>query len=491
MKKSLVILMVLVLVSGCGIYFANAAIGNEIDNVEFIEKVAYGDKSVVEGLSVVRKASYDTNMFWDTTYTFGESPVADTTFEFYEYGKETVGWQTVYAGLQFHATHTASTLLRTEYYKDGTNLEGIDRVLYELMENAPAGKITTKTVKLKDYLPYYTFSLYVDIQDFDYDYGSYDMSAGYSDEVVLKKKTTLEDFNSFFKIPILEEERYVVGVNKDASGNIIGYGYSSLYGGVAFNDYDYDTGVITGDAFEFDMSSVYSEDTIYFTFSPLTVEGKIVDTSLIPGGYGIYSCKYDRENKLIDASTLKLEYKLEPTGYVSLKLDAQKENLLVFTEDSEQFYVTVLDIDTLEEKQTFMYGTAEWNNIARYYRIEEDYVIAQCNYFEGVLLSRNEDGTYTKEFTFPAIVYECSEENYFLASDNAFAWNGNTLVIAGDLMVERPYYMSGCGIFIGAFDETGVLFYGEYDSSLNTGAIEGEYWICEPLYREGLVLEWN
>ena len=55
-----------------------------------------------------------------------------------------------------------------------------------------------------------------------------------------------------------------------------------------------------------------------------------MDTSLIPGGYGIYSFKYG--DQFIDGESLKLEYALEPSGYVDVELDEQQENLLIFRE---------------------------------------------------------------------------------------------------------------------------------------------------------------
>lgn len=483
MRKSLVILMVLSILSCGGIAWANVTMGDEIDNVQFSEKLIYGDKSAVEGVTIAREARYDTNLFWNTTYTIGETNAIETDFSFYEFGKK---WEyngdTKGAGLSFQNSHTQVHMFDEMHYKEDSSIGGLNQALAELMESAPAGQVTTKLVKLKDYQPYYTFELYVDIEGLDYDYGNYDMYAGYSDEIIMKKKTTLEEFHNFFKIPVLEEERYLVGVNKDVYGSVVGYGLASHHTASSVNDYDAEMGLIGGDSFFFDMSSVYTEDTLYFTFCPLTFEGKLIDTSLIPGGYGIYSCKYDVENKLIDAATLKLEYSLEPTGYVSLELDAQEENLLVFTEDSKHFYMTVLDFPTFEAKQTIIYSDVKSSSdVARYQRVEEDYLIVQGDYYEAMVLSRNEDGTYTQEFVMPAFLEEVSNENYFLESDNAFAWNGKTLIVAGDMMVEEPYYMSGCGVFLAAFDETGLIYYAEYDSSLNTGAVEEEYWICEPV----------
>lgn len=470
MKKAFALLLGLTLLSGCGIFWANATIGKEIDDVQWTENVILGDKSVVEGVTIQRNTKFEKYMYWDTTYVIGENPTVHTDFHFYETGKGEIREQS-YSGLQFQ---------KFDFYFrndtiNGTELEingGLNAALEELKAEAPAGETTTKRIYLKDYEDYYEFDVYINFPE-----------CHYSDYQ--------EDVRNFFKIPVLEDEMYLIGVNKDDAGNVIGSGYSSPYVSSSTGNYESDL-LMGGDTFDFYNSSVITEDKIYFTFSTLTEEGDIVDTSQIQGGYGVYSFEYDAELRKLDVSSLKLEYALEPSGFVKLEIDEDKENLLIFTEDKEQFYLTVVDIATMEAKQTLSYGTNE-SNLTRWYEVKEDYIIAQYDYYEAMLFSKNEDGTYTPEFIIPGKVEAGSEKVYLLNTENAFDWNGEKLVIASYIGAWLPYYEESCGVTVAVVDASGVIFYAEYESSLNTnvGSTGEDYGTCEPTMNNSLKISWD
>ncbi len=486
MKKSLILLLALVLLAGSGICGANIVINEEIDNVQLTENVIVGDKAFVDGIVIERNTKYKENMYWTTTYLIGDKPSISTDFAFYEWGKEDA-WSEYYGGLEFNS--------EVEFYyigamQNSTELTGLAKALYELIEEAPAGKVSSKLINLKDYMEYYEFSLSVDIPNCDNGYGTYivdDDQSGMTKQE--KRKKTEEAFMEYFRIPVLDEEVYELRVNKSEEGEVIGYGYSSYNGSMGVNNIDMTYQPKNGDSFNFDMSSTYVGNKIYFTFSPLSYEEKVVDTSLIPGGYGVYSCEYDEDG--VDASSLKLEYALEPNGYVRLKVDAQEENLLVFTNDKEQFYLTVLDLENMQEKQKYAYGKVDEVNLTRWYRVEEDYLIAKCDYYEAVVFSRNEDGTYTQRFSVPGEMLEVSEHGYFLDGENAFDWNGEMLLVAFDLMREYPYTTASCGVGLAAFDVTGLIYYAEYESSLDTGAVTGNYRWCEPINEGAIQITWK
>lgn len=490
MKKALALLIILTILSGYGIYCANSTIGKEIDNVQWQENIIYGDKSIVEGVTIQRNTKYEDYLYWNTTYVIGEDPSIDTDFYFYELGKSE-DWEYNYEGLNF-LPDSYSLMEGTVWNENGTSAIQWNEAFQELVDEAPAGKTTTKQVYLKDYMDYYGFEIYVDIPELEYSRRIYHVGYEYTEEEIEKLESTEDDFNEFFKIPVLDTDVYQIGVNKNADGEVIGYGYNSHYSGMSVDDYSADDYLTYGDSFIFDMDSVYTQDRIYFVFSPLTNEGKLVDTSLIPGGYGIYSCKYDAEKDILDAQSLKMEYALEPTGYVSLEMDTNQENLLVFTEDANQFYLTIVDLDTMETKQQIAYGSVDVRDVTRWYHVEEDYLIAQYDYDEAMIFSKNANGTYTPEYTVPGMVTEVADETYFLVTDYAFDWDGEKLLVVGDMTVTVPYYHDSCGVFVAAFDETGLIYYAEYDSSLNTniGTVGLDYWTCEPCDVNPLSANW-
>ena len=79
MKKSFVLLLALVIfVSGTACYAQNELL-QEKDKVYYEEKVVYGDKSVVDGVTVEVNSHYNHNLFWNTVYKIGEQPKMDSS----------------------------------------------------------------------------------------------------------------------------------------------------------------------------------------------------------------------------------------------------------------------------------------------------------------------------------------------------------------------------------------------------------------------------
>jgi len=86
MKKSFVLLLALVvLVSGTGC-FAQSQLVKEKDQVHYTENVLYGDKSVVDGVTVEADISYDYYLYWNTRYQIGDTPKEETEYTFYPMG---------------------------------------------------------------------------------------------------------------------------------------------------------------------------------------------------------------------------------------------------------------------------------------------------------------------------------------------------------------------------------------------------------------------
>ncbi|MGN1156331.1 MAG: hypothetical protein ACI4TK_09165 [Agathobacter sp.] len=485
MRKALAILMLLVLLSGLGIYRVNASIGGEADQVQFRENVIYGDKSVVEGVTIERNVKYNRNLYWNTRYTVGKTPAIDTDFTYYPFGKGEE-WKNLNSALYFYS-FDGNVLNETETDEniDSVDRKGLSKAFFELIKEAPAGTTTTKQIYLKDYAEYYG------VDGIEFNLSNFNYFIHRSSSRQEKEKQILDAFEVFFRIPVLEDEQYIIGVHKDEKGKVTGYGYVSNTGGMSVDDMEIsslptDT---RGDSFSLGvMNVVCTEDTCYFTFYPFTEEGKIVDTSLIPGGYGIYSFQYDAEKETIDTSSLKLAYSLEPTGYVSLELDTDG-NLLIFTEDDTQFYLTVVDLATMQQKQQLAYGyIPDEKNLARAYWVMEDFLIAQYSYEEAMIFSKNEAGTYQKEYTIPAEVTEVSTTAYFLTGgDCCYDWDGKRLLVAGSLRGDEAYWQELCGVYLAVFDETGLIYYGEYYSTLDSS--EGDK--CEPTYSNRLNIAWK
>ena len=81
----------------------------------------------------------------------------------------------------------------------------------------------------------------------------------------------------FFRIPVLQDEYVELGIDKNMDGTGSGRSISS---------------VMEGDRFWMNVESVITDDTCFFWFGNRTDKDRLVDTSRIPGGYGVYMLPY-------------------------------------------------------------------------------------------------------------------------------------------------------------------------------------------------------
>ena len=84
MKKSFVLFLAILVLGAIVVYFGQSNLLAEKDNVKITETILYGDKSMVEGVTVELHNHYETQVFWDTTYVLGEEPKADTEYTFHQ-----------------------------------------------------------------------------------------------------------------------------------------------------------------------------------------------------------------------------------------------------------------------------------------------------------------------------------------------------------------------------------------------------------------------
>ena len=82
----------------------------------------------------------------------------------------------------------------------------------------------------------------------------------------------MNSFRRFFKIPVLENEIYTV---ESEDGDVLGE--KEVY-------VDW-----TEDYFTLNFDMEYVSDKVFLFFGNRSANGKVVDTSEIPGGYGIYA----------------------------------------------------------------------------------------------------------------------------------------------------------------------------------------------------------
>lgn len=499
MRKSFVLFVVLLILSVSGIVTANALLLEQKDAVVITENVIYGDKSVVDGVTVVRNTKYHNHIHWNTIYQVGEVPKCHTEYEFSARGALSDHRDRSY-GVDVYMNHTRNI----DRIGEDAKLYGLELAYKELLDETEPGSRAYKVISLADYQEYYSVDLEFDLPGFmistsymDVDEIRYSLqndNLNESSRAHLEKNLKIiETFHEMIKIPVLDNHIYRIAVEKDLEGQMCSWGYSSLNGGGSTNGMDMRDDELPEDidAFYFGMCSAITEDTCYFTFNTRTNKDKIVDTSQMPQGYGVYAFEFDAENGEIAIDEMRNVFPLNPEDYVlDIKLDEQQENLLIFTEDGGTRVLTVIDRKTYEQKQQFTYAMeAEEHHVYIY----EDFMVIRYAWEKFAVLKREADGTYRHEIFVDSTKYDDTMlSDMYGYGEMVFDWNGETLLMSDAKMNdEEDYYSQNCGFYLAAFDENGLQYYGEYDSSLNTGKEYIDYYFnCMPTDVEPLSVKW-
>lgn len=489
MKKSFVLLLTLVvMISGTGVYAQNELL-QEKDQVHYTERVLYGDKSVVDGVTVEADISYGYYLCWNTKYKMSNAPKTETKYIMYPWG-ESMGTYRNSGSLWFNMDVDMQLEVGIDDFEK-ENYHGLELAIKELYDKTEPGTENMVTVYLKDYLEYYNFVLELklphDVEGKSYrEYGYYSESelreklAHWEEtgtnkdeaEEVRKYLEMLDTFHAFFKIPVLDMEVYTIGIAKDEAGRVIGMSESSVNGGGASGQINIpDVPQVEGmDNFSFNTYSLFDKGDCYFTFNPHTFNDNLVDVSQIPGGYGIYHFTYDKKGNL-DLDNLKMVYPLDVKMHISdMKVDESDANLLLFTSDEEHHYMTIIDRETMTLVDTFTIGDSESYMTNWVY---DDFIVVRTENL--MVYPLGEDGRYTQAFAveFQMLedrVHSLSEDINFLHYNSDFDWNGEQLLIVNDIMYVDENLRNNytCNFYAAVVDESGLVYYAEYDSSLHT-----------------------
>lgn len=459
MKKVLALMAVL-LIASVGIFCAvGAAVNEDKDTVVITENILYGDKSAAEGITIKNQNRYGRHLFWDTTYTIGEAAEYDTECWFsavevrkdnpYNYFKIALEIDIAY-GCDFNTP--------------AEEQPGIERAYKELYDAAKPGEELKRVIRLKDYYEYYPIGIEIDLPDTSWHGFAHEQlhwTEEYNDY-----KYAWEKFNEFFKIPVPEDMTFEISISKGYNSNEpTGIGFS----------------FVDKDSYYMSAMSTYSDDTCYFTINNRRNSGKFVDTSLIPGGYGIYAFSYGGEAKKyktgIDVDSLKMVYPLEEEAVVvHLSMSEDKTKLLLFTNDGEELLLTVIDVATMTELQTLSLGAGDFYEIREYGAEHEFYeghefgsfIVLYLHGNKICLLVENEEGEYEHKFTVDAAEAKVVNSDLAYWKYPSINYDGERLVVVDYLYVGKYTNILSCGYNVAVYKESGLEFYAEYDSSLST-----------------------
>lgn len=481
MKKSLLVVLLLLLCTGVGIWAAAAYIYRPHDQVTFTEETVSGDPSAAEGLTVRAQSQYNHRLFWDSVCRVGEEPQTETEYAFYPDQHQT-DRPARYAGVEMENGGYGSTAFAASggFETEEMGAYGLNAAYRELADQTAPGAEGEKVIRVSDYLDYYPLEVRLDFPEFLLDLNRM-MDWGTDGGEETKAVSLLQTFQNFFRIPVLEEERMEISIGKDPSGGINSWGSGSV------SEYD---------SFYLWTESVVTGSACYFTFDCHTEQDHVVDTSQIPGGYGIYrlTCQYDPERmgselERVDIEELSMVYPLDPNGYLlELGLSGDGERLLVHTREEDTYVLTVVDLEDLSTVQRLEITPDEKDWSWCYVFPEEDYLAVTMGE-QVALLVQQEGGVYQEAFLTDV------EEDVIWQNFQDMDYDGRHLAVTGvyDFDEARLDYnlRDGHSFYLAVYGPEGLEYYGLYRSSLDVTGKEEDYRdYCHPVSYHPLCVSW-
>ena len=470
MKKNILIIGLLAVFILGSFTFALASLLPQRDNVQFSETVLYGDPKAAEGLTLNYKNHCDYHLFWDTTWTIGTPP--ETAVTSYQFSlKEMREEYTPPLGVNLETSSFITYYIQDVPY-------GLQNAFDALAADTPAGEDNFRNIKISDYYEYYPISGTIQLKDhlitlneaafFQYTNGETINTADENTRVSLA-------LSQFFRIPVLPRDTMAISITKDSSG----------YVATKHTSHGSDT------SYYMEMTGAAGENAYYFTFQTSAPRNEVIDTSLIPGGYGIYCLPLDHENNTVKEDQLAMVYSLPASAeIVSMNVSSNQTSLFLFTKETDGFYFAEIDLDTMETLQRLRINDP--------YLLYDDMMHVTDDYFAfyGVddsdtsgyrIFSRDENGQFKFDFLIPSPIDE--GRNYFnFYSDATFAYDGNRAALTG-LAVSASHW--SCVFTAAVYDETGMLYCGEYSTGQNCREDSWTSRNCVPVANRMAEISWS
>ncbi|MBR6700319.1 MAG: hypothetical protein IKL72_01165 [Firmicutes bacterium] len=483
MKKCLILVLCLLLISTCSIFAAHSIIDPKQDQVQVEETVLSGDVKAAEGLSVTTHIGASGHLFWDTCCKLGEDMETSTDFRFShkeEHHFEYIDDQAIM--LEMENDFSAGGII---------DYEGLNDAIKHVADNTGPSERHEETVDLKDYYDFFPLDVRIGMS-----HCFFDSTDPFYEEP--DAQGILTTFNEFFRFPITGPYLQSVTVQKDMDGNIIELQVTSA----------------DNACFYLETISEVSKNNCWFTFK---FQGDTrPGTGSIPGGYGIYCLPFSDAEEgdpnyssypiMVHPEDLKNAYPLSENAEVmDLYYSEKFDRLFLTTIEDGWHWVTVLDGSTGEELQRFKSmpeypegSTDKGQTVESMTVSADDTGVYKCFYQKDLMVIMDINGRFAvieideKGFLKQVLVTEPLTELHAFALDpstpqeeyrfdfsgqTGLAWDGEKLAVSSYINKFHPmtgdasyYMMDSCDFFVLVIDEEGLQYAGIYDTSLDTGA---------------------
>ncbi len=466
MRKTVSLFLALIILLSSLYSVVFASINKSKDNVVITEEFTYGDKAFAENTNVNLKMLYRENLVWDINHSFSDGKT-ETAFSLY---KNRIKHE-------YESENQLSLYTELNYTTYGNTIEdrGFNRAYEELIEEAVPYESAEKVIQLSDYIDYYPVSV-----DAYFPEGAFSVYlSSLNDYSTLGKEKEIKVINAlrdFFKIPVAEDHKATIYVTVDENKTLHQSGMSSYY---RENELK---------MFGFYAESIINDRNCFIWFSNKTNLGDTVDTSEIPGGYGIYALpySYSEAEKSISINTDGLRNVFpvdEKEEITSLQFSTDKKELYMISKNEGTSYFTVIDAETYLEKSKIILSESKDMYFYIGYIDKEFLVIKQYSEYSdealSVYLPDGKDG-FRKEFTATEFIY--SEEYQTDGGDYVYYPGASVSTHKQTDVVwdgERLYVTNSCGgsnyptdaarFSLSVYDKDGLQFCGLYRTSLSTG----------------------
>lgn len=461
MRKSMGVFigLLLILVSVTAVCFA--AVSRTGVEIIIDEEALYGDKLAAEGIELTVPVGMNFRLFWETTHTVGMQQKTQTEgwlkpMGHHESGDEIEDRFTLemYSGGSSTSTGNMELEVHAPY--------GMEEIFADVAERTNAGESRTEQLRYRDYREYYPYTVRMVID---------------GQECVNDDRDSRDEQSAVLgdiRIPIPEDCYVDITIHKNEDGGVYGYDYNMIDGGLARLDTFY---VVTDDAMYYAVDARYRDDG-----SEGPVEG-------MKDWYGIYKMSYrivkNGDFEVVEPDLENIE-KVIPLDtdvrLLDMQISEDESKLLLFIAEQDVSYLKVIDFETLETVQQVELFPAEQDVVSNRVISKEGFLVwiagnyLMVNDYRMAVLTESESGNYELEFIGDLWPKKIREENGRLQrsiSKIAVDYDGEKLAV----IYPQPYYYSyekrdekgTCTFWLMVYDETGMLYLGEYAASQGIG----------------------
>ena len=464
MKKNAILTLALFLLSAAALCTIHLKVNALKDQVLITEQIQYGSPAAADGLQLIMNTSYLNRLYWKTNYTAGETGNTQTKYTYY-------GSEQPYDTSSPNRITLENMIGWATFYPDMPEGErtGLLKAYGALYDATPNGVRGTKTVYLKEYYDYYPLRIEITLPN---------ISAPLEEGPVWKA------FNDYFRIPVRDTDFAEIYVDKRNDTD-------------AFHATD-----IGEDKSEYYWMNSMSVLSLARNRCFLSINNKWVtengiarkiDTSLIPGGYGIYSFRFTPElgyNELgtgLLAGGIETVLPLAEDAEVILLSFNEDESLLrIYTKEKDGFYLTAFDTDALQPTQKLRICDADYDWIYEH----ENVIAVPYGDGEKIAVVTEENGVYTLQYAASAAALSADlKDAVSLWGIQDIAYKDGKLAVA--ILKNDYFYPNNCDCYLLVFDKTGLIYCGHYDNGTGAGKSDYNNHNCNFDYSGPLRLRWE